>query len=115
MRHLSRGNGYWKWGDSMIRKAIQMARFFGNIPEESTGYPTRKLRFLVRICYQLQQAAGQDPFYLSWNQAASALQVSPSCAGGYLGILLGDGIIEVVEEHTETEATRYRYIGKEGS
>lgn len=94
----------------MIRRAIQMASYFGNIPEESKRFQTKKLRFLVRFCYQLQQLANPEPFYLSWNQAARALKVSPQCAGNYLGILISDGIIEVEEEHTETEATRYRYV-----
>ena len=98
----------------MMKKAIAMARYFGNIPEESNNYGTKKLRFLVRICYQLQLLANQEPFYLSWNQAASALNISPQYAGEYLCILIGDGIIEIVKEHTETEATRYRYIGREG-
>ena len=99
----------------MIYRAIKMASYFGKIPTESQDYEIKKLRFLVRICYQLQQLSNPKPFYLSWNQAAEALKVSPQCAGSYLGILISDGIIEVVEEHTETEATKYRYIGKECS
>lgn len=98
----------------MIKKAITMARYFGRLPEESRQYKTKKLRFLVRICYQLQQLANPEPFYLSWNQAAKALKISPQYAGDYLCILISDGIIEIVEEHTETEATRFRYIGGEG-
>ena len=95
----------------MINRAIQMARYFGDVPKESQSYKVRKLRFLVRICYQLQQLANPEPFYLSWNQAAKTLKVSPECAGNYLSILISDGIIEIAEEHTDKEATRYKYIG----
>jgi hypothetical protein len=97
--------------ETKLSTAVKMASFFGNIPEESLYYPTRKQRLLVRICYQLQKLTGPDPFYLSWNQVASNLNISVHCAGSYLRTLLSDEIITVAEEHTETEATKYRYTG----
>ena len=95
----------------MLKRAVQMASYFGEIPEDSKGYPTKKLRFLVRLCYQLQKLAGLEPFSLSWNDAALALKVTPPTAGDYLRMLIADEIITIVEEHTETQATKYRYSG----
>ncbi len=88
-----------------------MASYFGNVPEESKHYETKKLRFLARICYQLQQLSDSEPFSLSWNDVALVLKVSASCAGDYLKMLKADGVLRVVEKNTDTLATKYRYTG----
>lgn len=94
----------------MINEAVKMASYFGNVPEETKFYQTKKMRFLVRICYQLQKLTYPDPFYLSWSMVASILKVSVRCAGEYLQTLVRDEIITVEDEHTETKATKYRYV-----
>lgn len=95
----------------MIKRAIKMASYFGNEPKESQYYQTKKMRYLVRICYQHQKVTSPEPFSFSWNEVADVLKVSPWCAGGYLRDLISDGLIAVVEENTDTKATKYRYIG----
>lgn len=95
----------------MINRAIKMASYFGDVPKESLNYQIKKMRFLVRICYQHQKVTTPEPFSFSWNEVARELKVSPWCAGSYLRDLISDGIIAVVEEHTDTKATKYRYIG----
>ena len=95
----------------MFERAVKMARFFGKEPPESKDYETRKLRLLVRICYQLQKLADPEPLHLSWKQAARVLKVSAECAGDYLRILLADGRLTLVEKHTDKKATMYRYNG----
>jgi hypothetical protein len=54
----------------MLKRAKQNAAFFGNVPEESKRYETKKLRHLVRLCYQYQKLTAPEPFPLSWNDAA---------------------------------------------
>ena len=95
----------------MFKRAVKMASYFGNKPKESKKYETRNLRFLVRICYQLQNLTGSDPFYFSWNQVATVLNITFKTAGNYIGMLVSDKIITVVKEHTETNATYYKYTG----
>lgn len=94
----------------MFDRAVMMAAHFGDVPEESRGYDARRMRFLVRICYQLQRLTQPEPFPISWNEVAETLDISPSYAGQCLRMLAEDGIIAPVETPNETLATKYKYV-----
>ena len=78
-------------------------------------YPNHnKLKILVSLCSELQQAAGQTPFFLSVRTAGRLLGVSPMQVSRWFFLLESDGIIRVVAKGGTAEnprkATRYLYI-----
>jgi len=79
-------------------------------PSEEEQYDSRNVRLLVRICYELQQIQGSDPFRLSCRNAGALLGMSHTQTARYIHKLVVDGILKVVEEHTRNRATRYKYI-----
>ncbi len=76
------------------------------------SYETEEINLLVRICFELQNLQNREPFWLSWNDAALILGVSVPTAGKWLGMLEEDKVIKKIEEHTQTKATRYKFIVK---
>ena len=82
------------------------------LPEIAKKYDIQGLRLLVALCRELQQAAGQDPFFLACRTAGKLLGVSHIQANRWLFLLAYDGIIELVErgEQSKRRASRYRYV-----
>jgi hypothetical protein len=80
------------------------------------NYPDHdKLKILVSLCRELQQAAGNDPFYLSVRTAGRLLNVTPMTANRWLFLLLSDGVLKLISKggtaDTVRQASRYRYVG----
>ena len=70
----------------------------------------RKVQQLARVCSELQQIQGDDPFWLSCRHAGAILGVSHTQTARYIHELVVAGMLEVVEAHSSNRATRYRYI-----
>ena len=70
----------------------------------------RNMRQLARVCHELQQIQGKDPFWLSCRHAGAILGVSHAQTARYIHELVADGVLKVIEEHTSNRATRYKYI-----
>jgi len=71
---------------------------------------SQNMQRLARVCYELQQIQGNDPFWLSCRHAGAVLGLSHTQTARYIHRLVRDGVLKVVEEHTSNRATRYRYI-----
>ena len=82
------------------------------LPEAETYGDDDKVQILVAVCFELQILQGMEPFWLSYDTAANILHKSPVHAGRILKLLVHDGILKVVAEHTNHSATRYKYIGE---
>jgi hypothetical protein len=80
-----------------------------NYPDHNT------LKILVSLCRELQQAAGDNPFFLSSRTAGRLLNVTPMTANRWLFLLQSDGILKLVSKGgtatTVRKASRYRYVG----
>jgi hypothetical protein len=68
---------------------------------------------LVKLCRELQRAAGDGAFFLSCRTAADLLGIDRTAAWKRLKVLITDGIIAVAQPGTKTKAARYRYIATE--
>jgi hypothetical protein len=82
------------------------------MPPETDRYPSVKVKHLIAVCYQLQQLALQEPFYLSARDAAEILECKdPRTALKYLMGLVNDDVLELAEPGTPggIRAHRYRY------
>jgi len=100
-------------GQGPAEQALEAARTAEDPPEiDALGYSAaRSVALLIKWCRTLQGLAGAHPFYLSYQAAARGLDVDPGTAGRWLRMLVHDGVLEVVEPHTRSRATRYRYKG----
>ena len=85
------------------------------VPRAALRYKQDKLRLLVALCRKLQQAAGDDPFFLACRTAGRLLNVDHATAWRWLVLLQHDRVIEEVEkgDRAKRRASRYRYQGKE--
>jgi len=86
-------------------------------PPEVNRYESPKLKTLVHLCYELQLLAGENSFFLSVRDAASAIGLSKKSlmsVSSYMKGLIRDGIIKETEPsiRIERRATRYRYVSK---
>jgi hypothetical protein len=97
-------------GDGILRKATQKALEAKDILPEAEQYELSEVRFLVRVCYELQQLTAPKPFWLSCHSAVGILGVSHTQANKWLQMLVADDILKVEKQHTTKTATRYRYI-----
>ena len=97
--------------DAAVQKALQDTR----TPPEVADYEDPRTQLLLRICWQLQQLNSGRLFYLSVRKAGELVGSSPPAAGKRLEMFMADGILAIVEAHTNIRATRYRYLGKEAS
>jgi len=82
-------------------------------PPVAARYEQPALRKLVSLCRELQQTAGEGPFYLACRTAGRLLAVDHMTASRWLFLLVSDGIlIEVQKGGPRTgKASRYRYTG----
>ncbi len=77
-------------------------------------YPDNpKMQQLVAICATVQEACGEQSWFLSCRKAAELLDVSSMQAARWLAILCADGILELVSKggtaRSARKASRYRY------
>jgi hypothetical protein len=54
-----------------------------------------RTQLLVRICWQLQQAHGEKPFYLSIRKAGQLVDLSHTEAGRRREMLMEDGVLAI--------------------
>jgi len=102
-----------KWPRGMLLDAaFQKALEDTKTPPEAATYEDPRNQLLVRICWQLQQVHGNQPFYLALRTAGSLLDLSHTEASKRLEMLMADGILVIATPHTNIFATRYRYIRK---
>lgn len=76
-------------------------------------YESEGVRLLIRLCRELQQEAGNRPFYLSCRTVARLLNVTVTTAWRWLFLLQTDKVIQVIELGSQKgmKATRFRYQG----
>ena len=83
-------------------------------PQIAQNYDDPKTHLLICLCRELQRESGDRRFFLSVRVAANLLGLDPTTAGKRLNVLVADGVLEVVEEHTNKKARRYRYVTDAG-
>ena len=82
------------------------------LPKCAKQYQNAAVQLLVKLCRELQQRAGEGPFYLSARIAGDAIGVPKSNAGRFLAMLLADKVLALTEPGTKARAARYRFIGE---
>ena len=73
--------------------------------------PTTKR--LVHLCHELQQASGDEPFFLSSDKAAQIVDCQPMQAWRLLKLIEASKLITVVKRGQGHVATRYRYTASD--
>jgi DNA-binding transcriptional regulator YhcF (GntR family) len=80
------------------------------------GYEEARIGILGGICRELQQAHGQNPFYLSARTGAEMLGVSPMTISRWLFLLEHDRWIRTVEKGGTAKgarkATRFFFLAR---
>lgn len=82
------------------------------LPREAT-FKNPKINSLVALCFHLQLASGEKPFFLSCRVCKTLLaQESHTTAANWLGALCEMDILEEVEKGStkSNKASRYRYV-----
>jgi hypothetical protein len=100
----------WPKGEVMLKYAVKQAMETVDIPPEANEYDSPEVSFLLRICYQLQLAVGDNPFFLASRTAGGIVGVCHRTAYKLLEMFVEDGKLQLVEKHTTKKAPRYRYI-----
>ncbi len=98
-------------GCGPMAETIERARTLRR-PEEAKQFDREDVQFLVALCWQLQQSAGQAPFFLACRTAGELMNTTHTTAATWLRFLVNWGLLVVVEKGgPETmKATRYRYV-----
>lgn len=102
-------------GNGALKAAVDKALNAQQPIIAETIYEKAEIRLLVRVCYELQFLQQEEPFWVSWNDAAWILGVSSPTAGKWLCMLEADNVIQKVEEHTFKYAARYRWTHSEST
>jgi hypothetical protein len=76
-------------------------------------YDDPRIRQLVTACAELQRASGIGAFYLACRTVGGLLGIDHQDAAEWLGGLVGDGVLELVEKHRGRRAARYRFVAIE--
>lgn len=97
-------------GDDPLALVLQQA-MASNPPACAGRYESPEMKLLICVCRELQQLAGDRPFFVSCREAARVLGIPDhKAAWRLLRTLVTDGVLEVIERGTKTKATRYRYV-----
>jgi hypothetical protein len=102
----------WAKGDIMISQAVKRVLAGKTALPEAEEYDSEEARFLLKVCYELQQGVGDKPFFLASRDAGGIVGLSHRVAYKLLEMFVADGKLELVQAHTTTRAPRYRYIAK---
>jgi hypothetical protein len=97
-------------GDNMLKVALEKTQSAQDYVKAEKQYETDGVKLLVRLCFELQKQTDKEPFWLSLKSGAGIFGVSKPTIGSWLAMLETDGVLELVTEHTDTLATRYRFI-----
>jgi hypothetical protein len=81
------------------------------MPKCAEKYEQTQLRCLVALCRELQQEAGDDPFYLAGRIAAEHIGVDHKTAARWLRMLCMDDVLRLHERGTRHSASEYHYLG----
>ena len=95
----------------MLSQAIKRAMEGKTVLPEAERYDTEEARFLLKLCYELQQGVGNEPFFLASRKAGGILGISHESAYKLLEMFVEDEKLELVQKYTTTKANRFRYIG----
>lgn len=101
----------WAIGEGPLEKALSAA-IKAELPEWAAEYESPGLRLLVKLCWELQRASGESPFFLSCRTAGQALGEDYGTTWRWFGVLEADGVLEVVERCPQggRRANRYRFL-----
>lgn len=81
------------------------------LPAVASRYEDPELHLLIAACRELQEKAGDSPFYISCRAAAERLGTSRTRAWEWLGLLVDDKVLKVVTPGKRNQSTEYRYLG----
>jgi hypothetical protein len=81
-----------------------------DLPASAANYADDEMRILVGLCYETSKLTG-GVFFLSSHDAAERLKVAPKTAWRMLKILVGDGVLALIQKGNQRRATRYKWIG----
>jgi hypothetical protein len=101
-------------GEDPMTRVVQLAQ--QKKPQAAKQFDTEAVRLLVGICYHLQKATGDNPFFLSCRKAGEIIQVSHVQASKYLSMLVSVQLLKLVgkaEPGPGQQAQRYFWIGGE--
>lgn len=97
-------------GDKPLQDALERAKASPD-PPECSKFRSPQAKLLVKICRELQRAAGDNAFFLSSEDARRLLGLSQSMQAYRLfKSLLSGEIIAIARNGNERRATRYRYL-----
>jgi hypothetical protein len=96
----------------LLEPAVQRAREDTHNPPEAADYEDPRTQLLLRVCWQLQQVHGDEPFYLSVRKAGEVIGLTAPAASKRMEVFTEDGVLAIATAHTNIWATRYKYIGK---
>ena len=80
-------------------------------PAIVTEYDSEPVRQLIGLCAALASLSLDGRFFLSTHAAAKLMNVKAMTIHRWLGMLVADGVLEMVHTGNEHRATRYRWIG----
>lgn len=92
-----------------ILEKVDMAA--SEIPESlvALGYGEKAYR-LICICKELQQSAGDEPFFLSARIAGESIGCHFTDASSMMVAFVADGVLDLVKRGAGNVASRYRYV-----
>ena len=83
------------------------------LPPSAAEFDSKPVKLIIGLCAELAALNGdQKRFFLSGHVAAKLLKSYPKQVYGWLGMLVVEGVIEVVKKGNQRRATRYRYTGE---
>ena len=68
-------------------------------------------RRLAGLCRELQRVAGDGPFYLAYRSTGDLLGIDRNRAGRLLGMLVADGVLNLISKGRTGRASEYRFVG----
>lgn len=104
------GRVKWPKGDVMLEQVVRKALANTAVLPAAEEYDTEEARLLLKVCFELQRAVGNRPFFLASRTAGGIIGESHTTAYKLLEMFVADGKLKLVERHTRTRAPRYQYI-----
>lgn len=97
-------------GETLLR-AMKLADENQKEPQVQYDYDCEKTRFLIRLCYQLQQLrCDKSMFFIGCRDAGKCSGFSHTEAAKRLKMLVADSVLVILKENTRENATEYRFI-----
>lgn len=98
------------YGVTPLDLAMAAARESTLTTSESMRYRSEQARLLFKLCRELQRLAGDAPFYLSCAEAEKRIGIPKMQAHRQFNRMRMEGVLELVQAHTNIRATRYRFL-----